>query len=419
MILLFLAFFVLMIIGLPIAFVLLGSGLVYTLADASIPLASFTQRVISGTQSFPLMAVLLFIMMGNLLQHAGISRRIMDFAYAMTAHFTGGLAQVNVVLSTLLAGMSGSACGDAVMQAKMLVPEMERHGYSKPFSASVTAASSLISPMIPPGIGLIVYGFVANVSIGDMFVAGVLPGILMMLSMMVVVFIISKKNGYGKDAEKKSVREGFRSFIKAIPSLMLIVIIMVGIRMGVFTPSEAGAIACIYAFLLGLAYRELTPKKIYQCLRDTVVQSASIMLILAASSAFSYILTIQQVPQTVAVWLLGITQNPQLLLFLMFVFFIIAGMFLEGTSGIMILGPILAPVALKLGINPVHFGIILVFSMQLGGITPPVGAIMYSVCGIIKVKIASFTKACLPFYLVLFIVAILLIVFPAITLCML
>jgi tripartite ATP-independent transporter DctM subunit len=355
-------------------------------------------------------------MMGNLLNASGISRRIMNFAHTVTAHLTGGLAQVNVVLSMLLAGMSGSANGDAAMQSRMLVPEMVKRGYSKEFSASVTASSSLISPMIPPGIGLIVYGFVADVSIGDLFMGGILPGILMAIALMVVVYLVSKRRGYGKDSERKSFFQILKAFFTSLPSLMLIVIIIGGIRFGVFTPSEAGALACVYAFVLGLIYREFTLKSLWESIKMTIEQSAGIMLILAASSAFSYILTIEQLPQTIASALLTITTQPQLMLLLMFAFFVIAGMFLEGTSGIVILGPLLTPVAMSLGINPVHFGILLVYSMHLGGITPPVGTIMYLVSSITRIRIWDFIKESLPFYLALLLFALLLIFIPQITL---
>ena len=415
MLILFGVFFLLMLTGLPIAFVLLGSSLSYVFLVSDIPFMSFVQRVISGTQNFALLAVLLFVMMGNLLNSAGISQRIMGFAHVLTAHLTGGLAQVNILLSTLLSGMSGSANGDAVMQAKMLVPEMERRGYSKPFSAAVTAASSLISPMIPPGIGLIVYGFVTNTSIGDLFISGIIPGLLMCVGMMIAVYIVSKRRGYGHDAAAPSPGRVVVEFLRALPSLMLIVIIMVGIRFGVFTPSEAGAAACIYALVLGLCYREFTPASLWKSLRDTASQTASIMLILAASSAFSYILTIEQVPQETAAWLLSITRQPEIMLFLIFIFLIVAGMFLEGTSGIMILGPIFAPVAIGLGVHPIQFGILLVFTMHLGGITPPVGTIMYAVCSIIRVSIKDFVRESLPFYLVLFVIALMLIVFPVLS----
>ncbi len=415
MLILFLVFFVLMLTGLPIAFVLLGSSLSYIFIASDIPFTSFVQRVISGTQNFALLAVLLFVMMGNLLNTAGISQRIMSFAHTLTAHWSGGLAQVNILLSTLLSGMSGSANGDAVMQAKMLVPEMVQRGYSRPFSAVVTACSSLISPMIPPGIGLIVYGFVTNTSIGDLFISGFIPGLIMCAGMMIVVYFISRKRGYGRDAAAPPLSRIVVEFLHALPSLMLIVIIMAGIRFGIFTPSEAGAAACVYALALGLCYRQFTLASLWKSLRDTVSQTATIMLILAASSAFSYILTIEQVPQLTAAWLLSVTDNPHLMLFLIFIFLVIAGMFLEGTSGIIILGPIFAPVAIGLGVHPIQFGILLVFTMHLGGVTPPVGTIMYAVCAIIKVSVRDFVKEALPFYGVLFLVALLLILFPVLS----
>jgi tripartite ATP-independent transporter DctM subunit len=411
MILIAITFAVLMVMGLPIGFVILGSSLSY-LFFSDIPMTSFVQRIIAGTQSFPLLAVLLFILMGNLMNISGISRRVMDFAYALSAHLTGGLAHVNVLLSTLLAGMSGSTNADAALNAKILVPDMIKRGYSPSFSVAVTATSSLISPMIPPGIGLIMFGFVSNVSIGKLFMGGIIPGLIMMIGEMIVVFIISKKRNYGRDADHFDLRVVVRTFFSALLALVLPLIIIVGIRFGIFTPTEAGGIACLYTFLLGLAYKEINWNNLLQCLKDTAVTTSSIMLILAASSAFSYILTIEQVPQHFAYLLTTITKQPKAMLLLIMLFLLVAGMFIEGTAGIIILGPMFIPIINQLGIDPVHFGIIMVFCMQMGGITPPVGTIMYVVCTIIKVDVNEFIKDSIPFYIALIIICMFLIFFP-------
>lgn len=399
--------------GIPVAFVLLGVTLAVVLADPRIFELAYVQSLVMSTQSFPLLAIPLFILAGELLNISGITRRVMEFATVLTGHFIGGLAQVNVALSTLLSGMSGSANADAAMQAKMLVPEMVRRGYDPAFASAITAASSLIAPMIPPGIGLILFGFVTDTSIGRMFLGGIVPGLMMSVTLMVTNNVIARRRGYERFRERPNHQEVMRSFIHAIPAIALPVIVIVGIRVGAFTPSEAGGIAACYALVFCAIYRETTWAEIVQALHGTAVATTAIMLVLAASAAFSWVLTFQQIPQQAAAFLLGITSSQTGMLVAVAGFLLVAGMFVEGTALILILAPMLMPVAQEIGIDPVHFGIVFIFMVHLGGITPPVGTIMFTTCAITQVPIVDFVKASLPYVLALLICAFLIILFPA------
>lgn len=413
--LILLIFLTLLILGLPIYLVLIGSSMIYLLVNPIVPTASVIQRFISSTQSFPLLAIPLFILAGNLMNISGISRRILNFCYILTAGRRGGLAKVNVLLSTLLSGMSGSAIGDAAMQAKILVPEMVRRGYSNEFSSMITAVSSLIAPMIPPGISLILYGFVTNVSIGKLFIAGVLPGILMMLGLLLMVDLISRRRNYGSEKIQLARGEYYKAFINSISALILPVFIIVGIRFGIFTPTESASIACLYAFAIGVLNREIKIQNLYTAIVDSVKTTSIILLILAASAGFSYILTVEQIPQNFAALLIENISNKYIFMLIAFCMLTVIGMFVEGTASIIILGPLFLPIVRTLGIDPVQFGILMVFTVNLGGVTPPLGTVMFATCSITRVEINDFVEESLPFLLVLFLIALLLIFVPQIT----
>lgn len=256
------------------------------------------QRVLSGVESIPLLAIPFFICAGVFMNYSGVTKRVMGFCNVMTGRMTGGLAQVNVLLSTLMGGLSGSNLADAAMEAKMLVPEMEHHGYSKEFSTVVTAMSSMITPLIPPGIAMILYGSIANISIGKLFIAGIGPGVLLCVAMMILVHFISKKRGYEPiRREKLTMQQAIPEISRAFLPLCLPVIIIGGIRMGIFTPTEAGAVAIVYSLLLGVLYKELKLSDLKTGLKETVATTASIMLIVGGASAFAWILTREQIPQ--------------------------------------------------------------------------------------------------------------------------
>ena len=368
---------VLLFINAPVFAAILGSSIFYFVANDSLSWMMVVQRTISGLESIPLLAVPFFVMAGVFMNYTGITSRMIRFAEVLTGHMPGGLAQTNVVLSTLMGGLSGSSLADAAMQSKILVPEMEKRGYGKAFSSAVTGASALITPIIPPGIALIIYGFVGNVSIGRLFLAGVVPGVMTCLFMMVVVHFISKRRGYLPIYEKRAgIREVFRAFREASWALFLPVVIVGGIRFGVFTPTEAGSIAILYALVLGtIVYREMTLKDLKTGLIETVTTTASIMLIIAAASSFAWILTWERVPQITANWVLTMVSSPGVFLLLINVFLLIVGMFIEGNAAMLVLIPIFMPMVQALGINDVHFGMVFIFNMAVGSLTPPMGTV--------------------------------------------
>ena len=408
-------FAVLLAIGVPIGIILLALSLLYVFAEPAVMDLAFAQRVIVGTQSFPLIAVPLFVLTGELMNISGITSRVMAFAALVTWRLTGGLAQTNILLSTLLAGMSGSANGDAAMQAKILVPEMTRRGYPLPFSTALTASSALIAPMIPPGIGLILFGFVTDTSIGRLFAGAILPGLLLAAALMLLVHVVVKRRGW--DPPNPAPREEplLRSFVGAVPAILLPVLIVVGIRFGVFTPSEAAAVAVFYTSCFLVIYREARWVEVWRALRSTVVTTSAILLVLAASAAFSWILTFERVPQAIGAAMLAATDSSLVMLILVATLIFLAGIFIEGTALILILGPMFLPVVLELGVDRVHYGIVFVLMAHLGGITPPVGTVMFTACAVTRVSLVAFTRAVWPFILAYLLVAAIVIVVPAIS----
>ncbi|RMD89545.1 MAG: TRAP transporter large permease, partial [Alphaproteobacteria bacterium] len=335
----------------------------------------------------------------------------------MTGHWKGGLAQVNVLLSTLLGGVTGSANADAAMQSKMLVPEMIRRGYDPAFSAAVTAASSIISVIIPPGIGLILYGFMGDVSIGRLFMAGILPGVLTCAAMMGAVAVQSRRLGLKPALERPMPwRLRGRALLEALLALTVPVGIVLGIRLGYFTPTEAGAMAVLFSILVGLAYRELRLAHVRPILEQTMQATAVILLVICMASAFGFYMTWERIPATVAEAMLDLTADPLVLLLLINLLLILAGMFIEGSAALILLTPILVPVVTKVGIDPVHFGIVMVFNLTVAGVTPPLGTLMFTTCAITRVPIADFVRASLPFYAVLFAMLMLLSFVPGLSL---
>jgi tripartite ATP-independent transporter DctM subunit len=414
----FVLLLVLLFINAPVFVAILGSSIFYFVANNSLSWMMVVQRTISGLESIPLLAVPFFVMAGVFMNYTGITSRMIRFAEVLTGHMPGGLAQTNVVLSTLMGGLSGSSLADAAMQSKILVPEMEKRGYGKAFSSAVTGASALITPIIPPGIALIIYGFVGNVSIGRLFLAGVVPGVMTCLFMMVVVHFISKRRGYLPIYERRAgIREVFRAFREASWALFLPVVIVGGIRFGVFTPTEAGSIAILYALVLGtIVYREMTLKDLKTGLIETVTTTASIMLIIAAASSFAWILTWERVPQITANWVLSIVSSPGMFLLLINIFLLLVGMFIEGNAAMLVLIPIFMPMVQALGINDVHFGMVFIFNMAVGSLTPPMGTVMFTTCSITGAKIGDYIRESVPFYLVLLFCLLLITYIPQISL---
>lgn len=418
MVVLLILFIVLIIINMPIAFVIGISGLGYFFTNPEIPLSIAVQRVVSQTQSFAFLAVPFFIFAGNLMNETGITKRLLSLAGILTRRMVGGLAQVNVVLSTLMGGISGSATADAAMEIRVLGPDMLKKGYSKGYTAAVTCLTSMITCTIPPSLGLILYGFIGEVSIGKLFTAGIVPGILMMGVLMATVHITSKKKGYdipGVDVKAPSLKEILLDLKSSIWAFIFPVILILGIRFGFFTPSEAGAFAVVYALIIGkFIYKELTLSSFLMAVKNSVMDTGAIILIVSLSGIFGYALTYSKLPIALSEFLLGITSNPQMLMVIILSFLMISGMFVDSNVNILLLTPIFLPMVMELGVDPVHFGICMMTIVTLGIMTPPVGTALYVVCGIIDCPLQDFVKDAMPFYFAIFLLVIFLVFFPGI-----
>lgn len=397
----------------PVFLSVLAGSAVYFVFTPNIPAMIFAQRVSSGMESTTLLAIPFFVAAGVFMNCSGVTTRVMNFCSVVTGRMAGGLAEVNVLLSTLMGGLSGSALADAAMEAKMLVPEMEKQGYSKEFSTVVTATSSMITPLIPPGIAMILYGSIANVSIGKLFIAGIGPGLLLCLSMMILVYFMSKKRGYVPLRTEKLPRGEFWKALKqAFLPLCLPVIIIGGIRLGIFTPTEAGSVAIVYSIILGLVYRELTIKGVLAAIKDTVVTTAGIMLIVGAASSFAWILTRERVPQSLTNFIVSVVSNKYVFLMVINVFLIFVGMFIEGNASMIVLVPLLAPIAAAYGINEIQFAMVFIFNMSIGAMTPPMGTLMFVTCGVTGCEISAFIKEAIPFFIMLLVCLLLLTFVP-------
>ncbi len=399
--------FILFFLNIPIAYSLMGASLTYFIfINDSMPMEMIIQQFVTSVESFPYLAVPFFIMVGSVMNYSGISEELMNFADVMVGHTKGGLAQVNVLLSALMGGISGSANADAAMQSKILVPEMEKKGFSKPFSAAITAASSAISPVIPPGTNLILYAIIANVAVGDMFLAAYTPGILMAIALMIAVHIIAVKKGFSPSRDKRaSVKEFFIQFLKSIWALFIPFGIIMGMRMGMFTPTEAGGIAVVFSMLVGFfIYKKLKLRHIPIILMDTVKGTGAVMIIIASAKVFGYYLTLERIPQMISQFLTNMTDSPLVLLIFINLLLLFIGMFLEGGAALVILAPLLVPVTKAFGIDPLHFGMIFIVNIMIGGLTPPFGSMMFTVSTIVGVQLEDFVKAVWPFIVALLVV---------------
>jgi tripartite ATP-independent transporter DctM subunit len=416
--LLLVCFVGLMLLGMPIAFVIGIAGFAYFATQPMLPFETAVQMTVQQSQSFAFLAVPFFIFAGNLMNVSGITSRLLSLARLLTRRMYGGTAQISVVLSTLMGGVSGSATADAMMETRILAPEMTRLGYSKGYIVAVNCTTALITATIPPSLGFIIFGFIGEVSIGRLFAGGIIPGILMMFFLMATTSITSRAHKYDpprKEAPKLSFKELFINLKDSIWALLFPVLLIVGIRFGVFTPSESGAFAVIYSILIGkFVYKELTWKKFREALVTSFRDNGAIMLIIALSGAFSYALTWVQLPVTLSKFIFGITTNPQLLVIIMLLFLFVTGMFVDSNVNFLLLTPIFLPMVKSLGVDPVHFGVLMATVVTLGVMTPPVGAALYSVCGIVKCKVEDYTKEALPFFFAIMLELCILVFFPGI-----
>lgn len=375
--------FVLFALNIPVAFGMLISGLIYfTFMNNDIPTDMMVQNMVSGTESFSMLAIPFFITAGSVMGYAGISAKLMSFAEILVGHMKGGMGQVNCVLSALMGGISGSANADACFEAKMLVPEMEKRGFSREFSAAVTSASSCITPIIPPGICLILYANVANVSVQNMFFAGYIPGFAILIALMIVVHLVSSRDGYGAMRGKmSSLSEIGKGALESIWALMLPFGIVLGLRLGWFTPTECGAVLVVYSLLVGIfVYHEFKPKHIPLVLKESVISTACVMFIICTAKVLAKYLSWEQIPAMISTFLTSLTDNKFVFLLLVNLFLLLMGMFFDTTAALIIFPPLLLPAALALGINPIHFGIIICINITIGGISPPFGVVSSRYC---------------------------------------
>lgn len=388
----------------PVFVSVIAGSMVYFMLTPGTNSMILAQRLATAVQSSALLAVPFFVCSGIFMNYSGVTRRIMALCDLLTGRLWGGLAQVNVVLSTIMGGLSGSALADAAMEARILVPEMEKKGMSKEFSSVVTSASAMITPLVPPGIAMILAGCLANVSIGKLFVSGIGVGLLLCIGEMLLVSVISKKRGYRPSRDSRiGFKEAFPVIRDAILPLCLPIIIIGGVRFGVFTATEAGAVAVVYSVVLGLFYRELDIKGFLAGIRETVESTAGIMVIIGAASALSWVLTKERVPQDLTASIVSISGSKYTFLILMNVFLLFVGMFIEGNAAMIILIPLLFPISKEFGINEIQFLMVIIFNMAIGSLSPPMGTLMFVVCNETKCKIKDFIIESLPFYIVLLI----------------
>jgi tripartite ATP-independent transporter DctM subunit len=414
MILVFIVLVVLLFINVPVGFSVLIAGAMYFFQDPNTLFTTIVQLPLTQTQNVTLIAVPLFIFAGNLMNASGITEGLIKLAMALTGRMRGGLAQVSVVLSTLMGGVSGSANADAAMEARVLGPDMLKQGYPKGYTSCVIAFTSIITATIPPGVSMIMYGTVGNVSIGKLFTAGLVVGLFIMMLYMILVAVTARVYGLRPASDKKtSPIELLRIVRESIWAIIFPFLLLVGIRLGLFTPSEVGAFACVYAVLVGFfVYRKMTIKTLLETLQQSVVDIGSIMFMISMSAVFGYGIPIDKLPQKLTVLITGLTASPYAVMALIVLFLVLAGMFMEGSIIILLTTPILLPLVQSFGIDAIVFGLIMCTVVTMGNMTPPVGLAMYTVCGILNCPLEDYVKACLPFVLVIILEAAFFTIFP-------
>jgi len=392
------SFFISLALGIPIAFVMGISALASLFALPNVPLHLVPQRLFTGMDSFPIMAVPFFILGGDLMNAAKITDRIIEFSKLLVGRIRGGLGHVNIVGSMFFAGISGSAVADASCLGSILIPAMEKDGYETHYASAITASAAIIGPVIPPSIPMVVLALVANLSVGALFLGGVLPGVFIGLGLMAVNYVISRRRKYARVEEPLTFKIFFNTLVGAIIPLLMPLIIMGGILTGVFTPTEAASIAVAYALFVGFfILRTLTLKDLPRIFFRSMVATSTILIVMGMANAFSWILATQQIPQQVSQFIFSISRNPFVILFLINIFLLIVGCFLEGLAAIILIVPILMPVVTQLGIDPVHFALIVVVNLMIGLLTPPLGLCLFVVCGISKTKLGPLFKEVIPF----------------------
>ena len=405
-----------LIAGVPVFIALAGSSLIFTHFIGNIPDFVVLHRMAGGIDSFPLLAVPFFILAGNLMNSAGITNRIYDFAVAIAGWMRGGLAHVNIIGSVIFSGMSGTAIADAAGLGTIEIKAMQDHGYDIEFSVGVTAASATLGPIIPPSLPFVIYGMMANVSIGALFMGGVIPGLVMTAFMMLYVWYCAHRDNIPRDALFRWRTLGL-TFVAALPALMTPAIILGGMTFGWFTPTEAAIAACAWALMLGvLLYRSLSFKQFYKVTLDTIETTAGVLLVVAAASLFGWVLTTTRVTEAAADAMLALTDNKYIILLLINILLLVVGCFLETIAAISILVPVLMPILLKVGIDPVHFGVVMTLNLMIGLLHPPLGMVLFVLARIANLSIERTTMAILPWLIPLVMSLIAITMIPELTL---
>jgi len=405
-------------IGLPVFFALLAApGILLWLNGTERDIVLLYRNVYNGMDSFPLMAIPFFMLAGELMNRGGISARIIGFAQAMVGHFRGGLAQVNVVDSMLFAGISGSAVADVSALGSIIIPQMQKKGYPKPFAAAITAASAIIGPIIPPSGIMIIYAYVMGESVAALFLAGIVPGVLIGIALMITIKLLANHYNLPQAQPRASWADAGRAAGSAFWPLMTPVLLMGGILSGVFTPTEASAVACGYAMFISLfVLRTLSFRDMPQVLMRAGITSSVVLLLVGAAMAFKTVVSLAHTPELMAAFMLSLTENPLLLLLLVNLLLFIVGMFLDAGPAIIILGPILGPIFVNLGIDPVHFAVVMVVNLTVGLLTPPMGLVLFATSAVSGLRVETISRALLPFLAVEIAVILLITFVPALTL---
>jgi tripartite ATP-independent transporter DctM subunit len=395
-------FALLIILNAPIVFCLFIPSVLYLLQN-SIPLAVASQRVIAGVDSFPLLAVPLFVLAGNIMNGAGITERIFGVCDKLLGHFRGGLGYANIVASVIFAGMSGSAIADAGGLGAVELKAMRNAGYDDDFSLAVTGASSIIGPIIPPSVPAVVFAVVTEVSVGRLFIGGIIPGLLMAGIMSVIVYMQCKKRGYTKK-KRATVRELFIAIQEAFLPLLTPVIILTGIFSGIFTPTETASVTVAYALIVGFIYKSITLKNLSQLFIGAAKTTASVIVIVSSAALFGWVLARDQIPQTLSYAFVGVISSRVTALIILNIFLLIIGTFMDNSAAIPILAPVLLPLAVSYGIDPIHFGLIMILNLMIGLLTPPVGLVLYVLASVSNVPFEKIARMLIPHIIALIIV---------------
>lgn len=412
--------FLLLLLGVPVAFSLLLSSLALILWDGTLPMLIVSQRLGNALDSFPLLAIPLFILAAEIMNHSGATERIFKLANTVLGRIHGGLGHVNIAASMLFSGMSGSAVADAAGLGAIEIKAMKEQGYDPGFAAAVTAASSTIGPIIPPSVPIVLYGVISGAAIGELFLAGFVPGVLMGLAMMAYIAVIAKRRSFPRDPKFAGIPAIVSAFVSAIPSLLLPVIILGGIWGGIMSPTEAAAAAVLYSLLLGLVvHRSMGLWNVIESFRLAARSTATIMLIVASANIYGWLVSTQQIPVVVQGFLTNVTENPTILLMIIAAVLLVMGMFMELIAILTIAVPVFLPVAVATGIDPIHFGIVTVLTLMIGLLTPPFGLNLFIVQQVSGAKYSSILKETWPFIFILIGVLIPIIIFPQISLAIL